>query len=35
VDEAFNILTLSDSTDAALEAALISRRIDILGAMLQ
>ena len=35
VDEAFNILTLSDSTDAALEAALISRRTDILGSMLQ
>jgi len=35
VDAAFNILTLSDSTNAALEAALISRRTDILGAMSQ
>jgi hypothetical protein len=35
VDEAFNILTLSDSTDAALEAALISRRTDILDAILR
>ena len=31
VDEAFNILTLNESFDTPLEAALINRRTDILG----
>ena len=33
VDEAFNILTLNDSNDAVLEAALSNRRTQFLGSM--